>query len=101
MDQAVIDKLVSLGFTLTNYQGQEGDFYVKKMKASEVPYLVKHVIDDDLLFSGDEVTYCVCPDGEVQLVYADQFEKAPMLSPEGRALLTDIGYPSYDLGDQP
>lgn len=101
MDQAVIDKLVSLGFTLTNYQGQEGDFYVKKMKASEVPYLVKHVIDDDLLFSSDEVTYCVCPDGEVQLVYADQFEKAPMLSPEGRALLTDIGYPSYDLGEQP
>ncbi|MGP0171247.1 hypothetical protein ACSVIJ_05115 [Pseudomonas sp. NCHU5208] len=99
MDQAVIDNLQQMGFTLTHYQGQEGDFYTKKMKASEVPYLVHNVIDDDVLCSDDEVTYCVCPDGEVQLVYSDQFEKASMQSAEGRALLTDIGYPSYELAD--
>lgn len=90
MDRSVIENLLATGFVETRYKGQEGVFYTKQMKASDVPYLAQKVVDDDLLF-------CVCPDGEVQLVYGDQFEKAPMLSAEGRALLVDSGYPDYGL----
>ncbi|MBA1280280.1 hypothetical protein [Stutzerimonas stutzeri] len=97
MDQIVIENLLKMGFTPTTYEGQDGVFYTKKIKASDVPYLAEKVVDDDVLFGDDLVTYCVCPDGEVQLVYGDQYEKGHMFSPEGQALLLDIGYPTYHL----
>lgn len=100
MNQAVIENLLRMGFAPAEYEGQDGVFYVKKLKASDVPYLAEKVVDNDVLFDDDQVTYCVCPDGEVQLVYGDQHEKGPMSSPEGRALLLDIGYPDYDLGNE-
>ena len=97
-----IEALVANGFEPTTYDGQPGTFYVKKLKASQMPYFNEHVVDNELVFDTDEIVVEVF-DGEengapllvVQLVdqNTDYFEEAvPVESKEGLALLKDAGF---------
>ena len=97
-----IEALIANGFEPTIYDGQPGTFYVKKLKASQMPYFNAHVVDNELVFDTDEIVVEVFEDDEngapllvVQLVdqNTDYFEEAvPVESKEGQALLKDAGF---------
>lgn len=62
------EALVAAGFVETHYEGQEGVFYTKRLRAADMPFARDFIIDNDSVFPEDEVVLEVTPDRCVQLV---------------------------------
>ncbi len=94
MNSHTREKLLAAGFMPTVYQGQNGEYLAKELKASQMPYFMAHIVDNEIVYESDRIVVEVCPNDTVQLADqdADYFEDpVPLDSEEGRALLTDAG----------
>ncbi|MHD0644446.1 hypothetical protein ACYPKM_02265 [Pseudomonas aeruginosa] len=94
-----MQKLAELGFIEVTSEGETS--YVKTTIAHDVPYLREHAVDGEVLREGDTVTLTLLSSGEISMSYADEHECYAVSSPEGMALLYDVGYPRPEVQHQP
>lgn len=89
------DQLIANGFKPVNYDGQEGTFYTKILKASAMPRFSKHVVDGETVFDTDNIVVEILPNGSVQLVDQDSDYVEEAVSVDSQAgcdLLEDAGF---------
>lgn len=89
MDRA---RLLASGFVTTQYDGQPGEFLVKRAKVEDMPYAREHLIDNNLIYGYMEAVTELTPGGMVQLYIAEaDYLEGPVAvaSDEGSALLAD------------
>lgn len=89
------DQLIANGFKPVQYEGQDGTFFTKVLKASAMPRFSKNVVDGETVFDTDNIVIEVIPNGFVQLVdqNSDYFEEGVSVdSQAGRDLLEDAGF---------
>lgn len=86
------EQLVAAGFVPTTYEGQEGEFLVKRTKVEDMPYAREHLIDNDFIYGYMEAVTEVTPDRRVQLMIAEvDYVEGPVAldTEEGATLLGD------------
>jgi hypothetical protein len=86
------ETLVAGGFVPTRYEGQEGEFLVKRVPIERMPEAGKRLVDEDLIMSGMDAVTEICPDGNVQLYIPDADvldDRQPAESDAGRAMIAD------------
>ena len=87
--------LLQSGFEEKRYEGQEGVFYSKQLKAREMDGVREQVVDDIEVFLASAVVVEATPDTQVQLYIAaaDHLEGPfPLESEEALLLLKDAGF---------
>ena len=83
--------LLNAGFIATTYAGQEGAFFVRRTRASDMPYLGKQ-IDGDFILEDSIVVTEVIPNGRVQVSIPETGyleEPVDAISEEGQGALRD------------
>ena len=86
------ETLLAGGFVPTTYEGQAGEFLVKSVPISSMPYAGEHLVDNDMVYPEFTGITEVIPVGMVQMYIpeADYLEgPVPLESDEGQALLRD------------
>lgn len=100
---ALIALLLAHGFAEARYDEQPGVFYSKKLPVSDMPYMVEHVVDGELVGEIDIAVVEITPDFKVQMVVleTDYMETDLPLTGAGYALgvdlLADAGVPRSEL----
>lgn len=83
--------LLSAGFIATTYAGQAGVFFVRRTKASDMPYL-RGQIDGEIIYEDSIVVTEVIPNGRVQVSIPETGyleEPVDAISEEGQGALRD------------
>ena len=86
------EELITAGFLLVKYEGQNGDFLSKTVKAEDMSYAGEHLVDSDYIYGDMLATTEVTPDNKVQLSIMDaDYVEGPVdfESEEGQFLLKD------------
>lgn len=87
--------LIQSGFEEKRYEGQEGVFYTKQLKAREMDCVREQLVDDIEVFLDSNVVVEATPDKRVQLYIADADHLEgpfPLESEEALLLLKDAGF---------
>lgn len=100
---ALIALLLAHGFAETRYDEQQGIFYSKKLPVRDMPYMMEHVVDDELVGEIDIAVVEITPDFKVQMVVLEtDYSEAdlPLTGADymlGVGLLADAGVPRSEL----
>lgn len=70
LNASEVQSFLSAGFSPTLNDGDaETEVYLtKKAKCEQLPYVLAHIVDENLVFPEDECSIDVLPDGSIQLV---------------------------------
>ncbi|WP_176000192.1 hypothetical protein [Burkholderia vietnamiensis] len=89
-----IKVLTASGFAPVEYPDQQGTFYAKKLRVTDMPYMRTHAIDHETIFESTEMIVEVMPDRRVQMIATNaEYVEAPVgiETEEGAGLLRDAG----------
>ena len=86
--------LLASGFEPTRYEGQEGEFLLKKLRVGDMPYAREHIVDGDNIYDTMMAYVEVIPGDQVQF-FIEEAEyldgPVPVSSEAGMSLLVDAG----------